>query len=130
MNWGTIFGKTILDRGRAYYDAGKVKNLRYDKGSYLAMVRGSLPYRVEIRVEGNTIRSMDCNCSRAEAGQRCKHMAATLIAIERHRAQAKLRQRMNPMEAGRQLGEDTMPAGAEFDGPETPFPRRDRPTGE
>ena len=130
MNWGTIFGKTILDRGRAYYDAGKVKNLRYDNGSYLAMVRGSLPYRVEIRVEGNTIRSMDCNCSRAEAGQRCKHMAATLIAIERHRAQAKLRQRMNPMEAGRQLGEDTMPAGAEFDGPETPFPRRDRPAGE
>ena len=96
MNWGTIFGKTILDRGRAYYDAGKVKNLRYENGSYQAMVRGSLPYRVEIRVEGNTIRSMSCTCSYAEDGHRCKHMAAVLIAIERQRAQAKLRQRMNP----------------------------------
>lgn len=135
MNWGTIFGKTILDRGRAYYDAGKVKNLRYENGSYLAMVRGSLPYRVEIRVEGNTIRSMSCNCSRAEAGQRCKHMAATLIAIERQRAQAKLRQRMKP---GSEGAADDIAADAyqsvdvakEQDGPEIPFPKRERPEGE
>ena len=134
MNWGTIFGKVILDRGRAYYDAGKVKNLRYENGSYLAVVRGSLPYRVEIRVQGNTIRSMSCNCSRAEAGQRCKHMAATLIAIERQRAQAKLRQRMNPEEAGGQmasgLAAGTVADGGEADDPEIPFPRKERPAGE
>jgi len=130
MNWGTIFSKTILDRGRAYYDAGKVKNLRYEKGSYLALVRGSLPYRVEIRVEGNTIRSMSCNCSRAESGQRCKHMAATLIAIERQRAQAKLRQQMNPTEVVDPMAGEPGTEMAEADGPEIPFPKRERPEGE
>ncbi|MBR6527927.1 MAG: SNF2 helicase associated domain-containing protein [Lachnospiraceae bacterium] len=130
MNWGTIFGRVILDRGRAYYDAGKVKNLRYENGTYLAMVRGSLPYRVEIRVEGNTIRSMSCNCSRAESGQRCKHMAATLIAIERQRAQAKLRQRMNPTEANSSQVDGVVSVIKEPDGPETPFPKRERPEGE
>ncbi len=135
MNWGTIFGKTVLDRGRVYYDAGKVKNLRYENGSYLAMVRGSLPYRVEIRVEGNTIRSMSCSCPRAEAGHRCKHMAATLIAIERQRAQAKLRQQMNPTgdgsNAGGAVGVDlAAEAMREADGPEIPFPKKERPEGE
>ena len=130
MNWGTIFGKLVLERGRAYYDAGKVKNLRYENGSYLAMVRGSLPYRVEIRVDGNTIRSMTCTCPQAEAGLRCKHMAATLIAIERQRAQEKLRRRMNPAEAGGAMGGSQMSQWEQEDGPEIPFPQRERPEGE
>ncbi|MBP3701088.1 MAG: SNF2 helicase associated domain-containing protein [Lachnospiraceae bacterium] len=125
MNWGTIFGKAILDRGRAYYDAGKVKNLRYENGSYQAVVRGGLPYRVEIEVAGNTIRSMRCTCPHAEEGHRCKHMAATLIAIERQRAQAKLRERMMPVGA---RAEERDPL--EEDGPEVPFPRREVPEGE
>lgn len=125
MNWGTIFGKLVLDRGRAYYDAGKVKNLRYENGSYQAVVRGSLPYRVEVRVEGNTIRSMSCTCPRAEEGHRCKHMAATLIAIERQRAQARLRQQRNP---GSSVETSVPPM--EEDGPAIPFPRREVPQGE
>ena len=124
MNWGTIFGKLVLDQGRSYYDAGKVKNLRYENGSYHAVVRGSLPYRVEIVVSGNAIRAMKCTCPSAEKGLRCKHMAATLIAIERQRAQARLRQRMNPE------GARTVDPAAEEDGPETPFPQKARPEGE
>ena len=127
MNWGTIFGKAVLDRGRAYYDAGKVKNLRYEEGSYQAVVRGSLPYRVEIAVAGNTIRSMSCTCQRAEGGYRCKHMAATLIAIERQRAQAKLRERMFP---GGDKSDPTEADAALEDVQEIPFPRREVPEGE
>lgn len=131
MNWGTIFGKAILDRGRAYYDAGKVKNLKYEDGSYQAVVRGSLPYRVEIQVEGNTIRSMDCTCAYAEDGRRCKHMAATLIAIERQRAQARLRQQLNPDASEETSVTDVPEKTAAFeDGPEIPFPKRRIPEGE
>lgn len=92
MNWGIIFGKQILERGRQYYNAGKVKDLTYMGGGYAATVRGSIPYHVEIRISGKVIRSMSCTCPYAQEHRYCKHMAAVLTAIERRRAQAKLKE--------------------------------------
>lgn len=92
MNWGIIFGKQILERGRQYYNSGKVKDLTYMGGGYEATVRGSIPYHVEIRISGKVIRSMSCTCPYAQEHRYCKHMAAVLTAIERRRAQEKLKE--------------------------------------
>ena len=91
MNWGIIFGKQALERGRQFYNAGKVKDLVYTGGRYEAVVRDGTSYRVEICIAGKVIRSMRCSCSYAEGNRYCDHMAAVLTAIERRRVQEKLK---------------------------------------
>ena len=91
MKWGIIFGKQALERGRQFYNAGKVKDLVYTGGRYEAVVRDGTSYRVEICIAGKVIRSMRCSCSYAEGNRYCDHMAAVLTAIERRRVQEKLK---------------------------------------
>ena len=117
MNWGIIFGKQVLDRGRQYYHAGKVKDLVYTKGRYEAVVRDGASYRVEICIAGKVIRSMRCSCAYAAENRYCDHMAAVLTAIERKRVQEKLKDEaaaaedmnafINPFEGEKRSGKDS-----------------------
>lgn len=92
MKWDSVFGSTIRQRGQQYYDAGKVKYLQYENGLYTATVYGTRAYLVSVRMQDNKIQRMECNCPHALSGARCKHMAATLIAIEHQRKNARIRE--------------------------------------
>lgn len=82
MNWKSKFRELILERGRYYYSHNRVQGLTYENGIYKARVSGEKSYHVRIEMEDDKIISMSCSCPYAASGQRCKHMAAVMYAIE------------------------------------------------
>lgn len=84
MEWKSYFYSVILQRGKQYYDAHKVKKLKYTDGRWMASVWGSRVYEVEIDLDAdNEIDEMTCTCPHAQSGEYCKHMAAVLMTIEK-----------------------------------------------
>ena len=75
----------ILARGRKYFADGSVANLwAQSPGFYSAVVEGSIPYDVEIRIgaSGEILRH-SCDCP-YDWGEYCKHKVAVLFAIRSH----------------------------------------------
>lgn len=84
MEWESYFYKRILDRGYDYYLDGCVEDLRITSNRIKAIVYGTHPYHVEIKLNGNRIIGMSCDCPYALDGHNCKHMAAVLYDWERN----------------------------------------------
>ncbi len=80
--WKYLFEHQILERGEHYYQEGQVGVLRQNGNEISAIVMGSQPYRVEIDWPYDYPEDMRCNCPYTKKGERCKHMAAVLYAIE------------------------------------------------
>lgn len=78
MEWETCFQKRILDRGYDYYFDERVEDLRITSNRIKAVVYGTHPYHVEIKLNGNKIIGMSCDCPYAQDEHNCKHMAAVL----------------------------------------------------
>ena len=78
MEWETYFQKRILDRGYDYYFDDRVEDLRINSNRIKAVVNGTDFYHVEIKLNGNQIIGMSCDCPYAQDGHNCKHMAAVL----------------------------------------------------
>ena len=78
MEWESYFQKRILDRGYDYYFDERVEDLRINSNRVKAVVQGTYSYHVEIKLNGNKIIGMSCDCPYAEDGHNCKHMAAVL----------------------------------------------------
>lgn len=78
MEWETYFQKRILDRGYDYYFDERVEDLRINSNRIKAVVNGTDFYHVEIKLNGNQIIGMSCDCPYAQDGHNCKHMAAVL----------------------------------------------------
>lgn len=72
---------TILERGRGYWKAGLVSNIRGDDESVTADVKGSSLYQVEIFFEGSKIDDVFCDCP-YDWEDCCKHVAAVLLALK------------------------------------------------
>ena len=82
-NWTTLFTRTILSRGKSYYQSGKAKKLIEEYDGYSLTVRGSRNYKVHIGTDyDDYIESLSCTCPYAADGQYCKHMAAALYYLE------------------------------------------------
>ena len=79
--WKDRFQPHILERGRTYFDEGRVSDLERTEDGYTATVKGTEEYEVEILLEGDSIEDMFCDCPYAEDGTACKHMAAVLFAV-------------------------------------------------
>ncbi len=78
-----LFTKESFARGKRYYYEGKV-NLTYrddSKEEYHANVSGSQIYAVRIDFHDHLIKKAICNCPYRGEGK-CKHIAATLFAID------------------------------------------------
>lgn len=84
MEWESYFYKRILDRGYDYYLDGCVEDLRITSNRIKAVVYGTHPYHVEIKLNGNRIIGMSCDCPYALDGHNCKHMAAVLYDWEQN----------------------------------------------
>ena len=81
LQWQHLFSTAILQRGREYYKKNKVRSLIQDGDLYYASVEGTEEYEVQIRIQGDRLDFMSCECPYAQDGNRCKHMAATLYEI-------------------------------------------------
>lgn len=93
-NWKRLFDAEIIERGRRYFYAGKVKEYsEYDR-VVMATVSGAHNYEVFIQLdEGGGIRNTDCDCPYADSGLNCKHEAAVLFEYEnRHKAETAIPQ--------------------------------------
>jgi len=82
MNWKKYFSNTILNRGKAYYNAGRVVDYSERDGEISAVVLGTREYFVELEMSGDDRLSVYCDCPHARKGNTCKHMAAVLYASE------------------------------------------------
>ena len=80
-NWKEIFENRILRRGLLYWRDGKVMNLTKSDKKVTALVKGTSNYFVEIDFDGGTPVEMYCTCPYAAKGERCKHMAAVMYAM-------------------------------------------------
>ena len=80
--WKDWFQPHILERGRVYFEEGRVSELERTEDGYVAIVEGTEEYEVEILLEGDSIEDMLCDCPYAEDGNTCKHMAAVLFAVD------------------------------------------------
>lgn len=67
-----------MDRGYDYYFDDRVEDLRINSNRIKAVVNGTDFYHVEIKLNGNKIIGMSCDCPYALDGHNCKHMAAVL----------------------------------------------------
>lgn len=81
-NWQDHFSDRILERGFDCYLMDAVSGLVKTSQGYQANVYGTEAYDVSIDLENGRLQSMSCDCPYAESGNNCKHMAATLYAIE------------------------------------------------
>ncbi|NMM99662.1 zinc finger, SWIM domain-containing protein [Bifidobacterium sp. DSM 109958] len=80
-----LFEQRILDRGSAYFAAGKVHAPRMiAPGLWHAAVFGSAEsvYEVDVRLRYGTVVSAACTCPYAQRSAFCKHMAAVLLAMD------------------------------------------------
>lgn len=80
-----LFEQRILDRGSAYFEAGKVYKPRMiAPGLWHAAVFGSAEsvYEVDVRLRYGTVVSAACTCPYAQRSAFCKHMAAVLLAMD------------------------------------------------
>lgn len=83
MDWKQLFAPNILLRGKRYFEEGRVDVLGKNGIKYETTVFGSgNSYSVEIIKRPNGTYHMFCNCPYARDGNRCKHMAAVLYAID------------------------------------------------
>ncbi|WP_319560710.1 SWIM zinc finger family protein [Marispirochaeta sp.] len=71
----------ILERGREYWESGRVSNMHWDDECIVATVRGGDLYQVEIDLEGAQIDSVFCDCP-YDWDEYCKHVVAVLFALK------------------------------------------------
>lgn len=108
--WKDWFQPHILERGRAYYEEGRVLEMEQTENGYTATVDGTEEYEVEILMDGNSIEDMLCDCPYAEDGNYCKHMAAVLFAVNAGEPPAKKaptkKERLTPDSLVRMIPDD------------------------
>jgi uncharacterized Zn finger protein len=72
-----------LARGRVYASDGRVEQLKVSGARATAVVRGTMPYAVELWVGSSGETGWSCTCPVAEDGRFCKHaVAVALTATE------------------------------------------------
>lgn len=77
QNWTD---ERFVERGRRYFAEGRIRHPRRQGQRLQAECLGSqpTPYRVEVTLSDDGIRSADCSCPMG-AGGRCKHVVALLL---------------------------------------------------
>ena len=81
--WRHLFRDIILERGISYYRSNKVSKIEKDRNCYHAVVKGEQNYDVRILMRDDRILDAYCDCPYYVKGELCKHIAATLLKIEK-----------------------------------------------
>ena len=73
--------EAILKRGLSYYKNSAVQSVdEVNKGNYFAIVEGSEVYELELKIENNSIKNINCSCP--YDGGICKHAVAVLFTVQ------------------------------------------------
>lgn len=98
-NFEAQIGSAILQRGKKYYDQGKVINLEETDGNvWEADVQGSEIYSVEIIINtGNKVSKYECDCPYSD--DLCKHVIAVLFALKDAKAATDIKKKTAPVKA-------------------------------
>ncbi len=101
--WEKQFLPQIRNRGRLYFQNGRVKNMQVKPGQEMisATVIGRENYDVSVHFSGNRISEMYCDCPYAQSGGQCKHQAALLYAIEAEKKKSDGLQKSKTISQGR-----------------------------
>ncbi len=78
-NWGSLFYSNILQRGKEYFNKGKVKGFVRTDDCCMARVLGTHIYNVRINHMNSVYPEMSCDCAYARGGEHCKHEAAVMF---------------------------------------------------
>ncbi len=71
----------VRHRGQRYFQQGRVRILSIDARKVEALVSGSSRYKVQLVQEGGDVRST-CTCPYFDRSRTCKHIWATVLAID------------------------------------------------
>lgn len=82
MTWERFFSEKILARGQDYYKQNAVTHLETIHDTVQAVVSGSVPYYVTIKMQGTMPVKWKCTCPYIENHDDCKHITAVLYALE------------------------------------------------
>lgn len=76
-----LSGDGAFDRGKKYFDEGRVTNVERREGSVHAKVRGAepTPYAVRIWMKDGTV-AYSCSCPQGQEQAFCKHAVALALA--------------------------------------------------
>ena len=96
MKWEDYFDKSILDRGFAYYNNHEIISIKKVKNKIHAEVSGSETYHVDIDL--NNLSSMTCTCPYFLGGNKCKHLAAVMFAIDENHYEEEIIEEENKSE--------------------------------
>ncbi|MDE0497779.1 MAG: SWIM zinc finger family protein [Acidimicrobiaceae bacterium] len=75
-----LAGSAAFDRGARYMYDGRVQSVAEEDGRLRATVRGTMPYRVELWLDGDEL-LWRCTCPAAEDGSFCKHCTAVALSL-------------------------------------------------
>ncbi|MBT1180082.1 SWIM zinc finger family protein [Bifidobacterium vespertilionis] len=80
----SLFDPRVLERGETYWHEGRVEAAsQIVPGVFHGEVRGNDLYDVTVRVDAKgRFVSASCTCPFAASGNRCKHLAAVMLALE------------------------------------------------
>lgn len=81
-SWKEEFAPWILARGQTYFSEGRIFHIRQNGGAITASVAGTQTYTVDIEFSDELAVYMECDCPYCQSGRPCKHIAATLYALE------------------------------------------------
>lgn len=85
--WQHMFSEVSLENGKQLYERNKVRLEKEKKGTFLARMAERKTIHVRISESSKTKSyKVKCDCAIAVGGQKCKHMAAALYALEAYEA--------------------------------------------
>jgi uncharacterized Zn finger protein len=81
-------GKSSFEKGKTYFNQGKVSSLINDKSKLTAKVKGSQVYTVKLwKTSNQNILNYQCSCPFGREGNFCKHLVSAGLAFLNHGAE-------------------------------------------
>ena len=122
------FREAVRDRGLVYFNKGRVAITASSPGEVVARVRGTDKYKVRVRLRGiKLIASCSCPYSGSNGGAPCKHLWATVLAVDARGLLPSAPTRPLRLVTEPAPGQSRRPPGP--DGPPAPYGRENQGPG-
>ena len=85
-NFEQVIDTKIASSGHRYYSYGHITNIQLkDFSEWVAKVKGSQSYDVDLKIGNGYVEHFKCDCSDGCLGDVCKHVVAVLYHIKEDR---------------------------------------------
>lgn len=87
-NFEQVIDAKITSSGQRYYNYGHITNIQLKEfREWVAKVKGSQAYDVEVKIGNGYVEHFKCDCSDGCLGEVCKHVVAVLYHVKEDRLQ-------------------------------------------